>query len=334
MTTATWDEGYAVEPQRAAARKSRLAMPVLLLVIAFVMPPETSVSLGSLRLSPYRVILLILVVPKPLHILSGKAGPLNGVDLAILLHSIWCVIALGAYGGGEQALEMRRHLLRRVLRRLCHGPPLHPQCRGLPGAVARHRARRVRACSPSRCRSRSPTCTSCARPSAALLGGPALPFIEPRMGLARAFGSFEHPILFGVFCSMAFATAWFVAQAQAVSPLRGWLLVGCIILASFVSLSAGAWMMLGVQIALAGVGQHDQGPAGPLGGAGRRLRRHARGGEHAVQPLAREGVHQLRVVLGAEFLQPHPDLGIRHGRSRPSSAASASASANGSAHPG
>jgi hypothetical protein len=70
------------------------------------------------------------------------------------------------------------------------------------------------------------------------------------MGLARAFGSFEHPILFGVFCSMAFANAWFAARSR-LSPLQGWLLAGAIIVASFVSLSAGAWMMLGLQIALA-----------------------------------------------------------------------------------
>ena len=84
----------------------------------------------------------------------------------------------------------------------------------------------------------------------AALGGPALPVIEPRMGLARAFGSFEHPILFGVFCSMAFATAWFVARPM-LSTFRGYVLVGCIMLASFVSLSAGAWLMLVLQIALA-----------------------------------------------------------------------------------
>jgi hypothetical protein len=50
---------------------------------------------------------------------------------------------------------------------------------------------------------------------------------------------------------MAFATAWYVARPN-VPAIRGWFFIGCIIIASFVSLSAGAWMMLGVQIALAG----------------------------------------------------------------------------------
>ena len=32
----------------------------------------------------------------------------------------------------------------------------------------------------------------------AFMGGPALPVIEARLGLDRAFGSFDHPILYGV----------------------------------------------------------------------------------------------------------------------------------------
>lgn len=249
MTAATWDDDYAPEPARAL-KKARLALPALLLVLAFLMPPETSVSIGSLRLSPYRVILLILVVPSLLHILSGKAGRLNGVDIAILAHSIWCAIALGAYGGISQALES--------------GGIYFVECFGAYAMGRRY----VRNVADFQALSIFIALVVCGLAAVAVpeslshvhftreafrsvLGGPALQFIEPRMGLARAYGSFEHPILFGVFCSMAFATAWFVAR-RSLSPLRGWFLLGCIVIASFVSLSAGAWMMLAMQIALAG----------------------------------------------------------------------------------
>jgi hypothetical protein len=237
-------------------------MPALLLVIAFVMPPETSVSLGSLRLSPYRVILLIMVVPSLFHLLSGKAGPstastLPSLPMHVVRHRtrrIWRPQALESGGiyfvESFGAYAMGRRYIRNVA-------GTSRRCRML------RRTRRVRPCSPWRCRSRSPM-HFLREAFRSVLGGPGLPIIDPRMGLARAFGSFEHPILFGVFCSMAFATAWFVARRK-LSPLRGWLLIGCIVIASFVSLSAGAWLMLGLQIALAVMGPHHEGPAGPLG---------------------------------------------------------------------
>jgi hypothetical protein len=249
MTTATWDDQYHVKPERSL-EKARLALPAALLVLAFLMPPETSVSIGSLRLSPYRIILLILVVPSLLHILSGKAGRLNGIDLAMLAHSIWCVIALGAYGGVSQALES--------------GGIYFVECFGAYAMGRRY----IRNVADFRALSIFIALVVCGLAAVAvpeslshshftretfrsILGGPALVPIEPRMGLARAYGSFEHPILFGVFCSMAFATAWFVARPS-LPGIRGWFLIGCIVIASFVSLSAGAWMMLGMQIALIG----------------------------------------------------------------------------------
>lgn len=267
MTAATWDQGYA--PQREEAmNRARLAVPVMLLLIAFVMPPETSVSLGSLRLSPYRVILLIYAVPNLFYILSGKAGPLNGVDIAVFAHSLWCIIAFGAYGGPQQALEsggiyfvecfgaysMGRRYIRSVQDFQAFALYLALVVCGLlafalPESVTHQHFLR--------------------EAFRGVLGGPALPIIEPRLGLARAFGSFEHPILYGVFCSMAFATAWFVAKPT-LSFFKGWVLAGCIVLASFVSLSAGAWLMLGLQIALAGWNKMTKGLPGRWGvlGAG------------------------------------------------------------------
>lgn len=259
MTATAWDHGYGVEPASVPAR-AKLAMPALLLVIAFVMPPETSVALGSLRLSPYRVILLIMVVPSLFHLLSGKAGPLNGIDIAVVLHALWCIIAFGAYGGLGQALEsggiyfvesfgayaMGRRYIRNV-----------QDFQALSMAVAVVVCGLLAVALPE-----SVTHQHFLREAfRAVVGGPALPVIEPRLGLARAFGSFEHPILFGVFCSMAFATAWFVARPM-LSTVRGYALAGAVVMASFVSLSAGAWLMVGLQIALAAWGRITRGLPG------------------------------------------------------------------------
>ncbi len=50
---------------------------------------------------------------------------------------------------------------------------------------------------------------------------------------------------------MGFAMVYFVAKPR-LPLVKGWALIGAIILGSFVSLSAGAWLMLGMQMALAG----------------------------------------------------------------------------------
>jgi hypothetical protein len=249
MTVASWDDDFVREDEKPAARKLRLATPAMLLVILFIMPPETSLSLGTLRLSPYRIVLLLMVLPALIHLLSGRAGKLNGVDLAVLGHNIWCIIALGAYGGPGMALETGGIYFVEAFgayamgRRYVRNPDDFYALSILFGIII--------CCLLSVALPESVTHQHFTREAfRAVLGGPGLPVIEPRWGLSRAFGTFEHPILYGVFCSMGFAMAYYVAKPR-LSFFKGWMLIGAIIMASFVSLSAGAWLMLGMQAALA-----------------------------------------------------------------------------------
>jgi hypothetical protein len=68
---------------------------------------------------------------------------------------------------------------------------------------------------------------------------------EARFGLSRAQTVFEHPILFGVVCSSAFALSFYVWKAG--SSALGRLVTGMIALATFTSLSSGALLSLVVQ---------------------------------------------------------------------------------------
>jgi hypothetical protein len=54
------------------------------------------------------------------------------------------------------------------------------------------------------------------------VGGPMAPFIEPRMGLERTFGPFDHPILYGVFCASAFSLAYFVVAERRLMNFKAW----------------------------------------------------------------------------------------------------------------
>ena len=73
--------------------------------------------------------------------------------------------------------------------------------------------------------------------------------MDKRLGLDRAQVTFEHPILFGVFCSSAFALAFYGTRAVA-KALPALLRAGVIAIAVGSSLSAGAFVSLGLQVLL------------------------------------------------------------------------------------
>jgi hypothetical protein len=77
---------------------------------------------------------------------------------------------------------------------------------------------------------------------------PVSPAKEPRWGFDRAQATFEHPILFGVVCSSAFALSYYVLGMTRRSV--GVLASGIVTVAVFSSLSAGALVSLAVQVIL------------------------------------------------------------------------------------
>ena len=46
-----------------------------LFYVALILPPEFSVSLGGLRLSPYRVLLLVVTVPLLIQLMQNRRQP-------------------------------------------------------------------------------------------------------------------------------------------------------------------------------------------------------------------------------------------------------------------
>ena len=75
--------------------------------------------------------------------------------------------------------------------------------------------------------------------------------MEFRMGLRRAQVSFEHPILFGVFCSAAFGLAYYGYGLRQSRPGR-WFRTIAAIGTTFFSLSTGAYVSLAIQAAIIG----------------------------------------------------------------------------------
>src|SRR5262245_45580739 len=73
------------EPLHTASKPS--SWPVFLFLLALVVP--WVISVGPLRLSLYRFVLLAMVLPCLTSWMSGKAGRIRIADIALLLFSLW-----------------------------------------------------------------------------------------------------------------------------------------------------------------------------------------------------------------------------------------------------
>jgi hypothetical protein len=216
--------------------------------LALIVPLEFSVTLGGLRLSPYRVVLLLAFVPLLLRML--RENRLVAADYLIAAHALWALLvlclhsgfaagfesggiyiveSLGAYLVGRMAVtsaETSRAMLRFMLVVLSFMAVF-----ALPESL---------------------TGIHFLRESArAIMGGASLPIIEPRLGLHRAFGSFDHPILYGVFAASTFAAAYYV-MGQERLKMRSLALLSVIVGSTFVSLSAGPFVALACQCLVLG----------------------------------------------------------------------------------
>lgn len=224
-------------PRAPEGRAAGAALPLAAaaFLVALVIP--VIVFLGPLRLSLYRVVLLLLLVPVLVALVSGRAGRLRTPDIAVLLLCLWVAVSYGALHGAATAVEaggiffietagswfLARTAIRspeqfRAMARLLFLIVLAL----LPFALVETLTGRnliletVRRLAP----------TYPLRP------------MEPRLGFHRVQGPFDHVILFGVFCGATISLAWFVlghGRSLAGRLLRAGAMFGT----AFLSLSSG-----------------------------------------------------------------------------------------------
>lgn len=236
--------------KKMAGAVGRVPLPVLLLVLAFATPPELSLDLGGLRLSPYRLVVIAMLIPCVARIARGEVGKWHLADNAMLFHCLWVMLALVAYAGLGQGLEsggiylfeafggylIGRSLIRNsaqflAVARLMLCVVLVMMLVAAVESVSGNHFIRVA--------------------SRTLFGGPPLPVIEPRLGLHRAFTSFDHPILYGIFCASTLGMAVYMPTSKG-SKLGGYFRPLVSAAATFFSLSSGAFSALAVQMFLVG----------------------------------------------------------------------------------
>ena len=90
-------------PAGSTAAADRLSIWVVLFLIGLVFP--LMIYLGPLRLTLYRILLLLSLIPCLVRWLSGGAGPIRLADICIILIGLWGAVSWAVLHGAAAAIE-------------------------------------------------------------------------------------------------------------------------------------------------------------------------------------------------------------------------------------
>jgi hypothetical protein len=224
---------------------SRTPKPVILLILAFLCPTELSIYIGTLRIPPYRVALILLIPLALWRFVMQRKLKIRTFDVAFLLFNVWTVGVFtyhhgspdGLVNGGSLALDgLGAYLVARVwirdvtvfqdsLRMIGYVIALAALI-ALPetlfGQIFTHDFLK--------------SVTGYVHPTG----------VETRLGLTRAYGTFDHPIHYGAFCAALLSLFWYAGRTAGDRRKRGVLLAGATIL----GLSSAPMLCLMLQTAM------------------------------------------------------------------------------------
>ena len=83
--------------------KKKICWPLFLFLVALVVP--WVIFIGPLRLSVYRIVLLVMVLPCLGMWMAGKAGRIRTTDISVLLFWFWCSLSLIVRDGMEMSVQ-------------------------------------------------------------------------------------------------------------------------------------------------------------------------------------------------------------------------------------
>lgn len=82
---------------------SKLPLPAILFIVGLVIP--LFINIGPMRLSVYRIVLLIFMFPAIFALFSGKVGRIRVPDIVVILICIWTSIAYFVVHGVQPMIE-------------------------------------------------------------------------------------------------------------------------------------------------------------------------------------------------------------------------------------
>jgi hypothetical protein len=220
--------------------------PIVLLLFVLSLLPPTYFFVNDLRLSPTRVLLLIMFLPLLFKLITGAAGRIRAFDVLLILFMVWMVVTLLYHHGMARfpyamisAVELfGGYLIGRVLVRNSRDFEL----------LFRYLFWALVVLSPFVLLEMLTN-----RNLLQELSREILPTYfkgdssRGRLGLYRVMAGFEHPILYGVFCAAVFS------PILAVLGRRRWAWAALALflgLMTFASLSSAPLLALVIQIGL------------------------------------------------------------------------------------
>lgn len=219
--------------------------PVIVLIVAFLCPTEFSIFLGGLRIPPHRAALMVLI-PIALWRFANHSVRIRAFDVSFLLFNVWTVAVfmhhhpednVGLVYGGSLAIDgLGAYLVGRVWIRT------HDDFRALLRLMTLAVIAAAAVALPETLLGQNFThdllrdLTGYTHPTA----------VEHRLGLTRAYGSFDHPIHYGTFCAAFLAMFWFAARNSVERGKAAVLLTG----ATFLGLSSAPILCLLLQGAM------------------------------------------------------------------------------------
>lgn len=227
----------------------RNVMPLVVLVYSFLLfPPEVAVNAGGINLPSYRLALLLLAIPAGVMLIKRVEGRYHFMDVAVAIASFWIMLSFTIHYGLENGLvrgggvfvdtALSYLVARASIARLDDLRYLLIIL--LPGLVLAGVSLALESLS-GRLLVRPNFAAIFGSVQFAVTEGGAITNLqtETRLGLTRAYGPFEHPILAGVFMVSFLPLYYF-------SGLRSWpFWVGlAFALTGFFSLSSGAFLCL------------------------------------------------------------------------------------------
>jgi len=226
-----------VTPARVGAK-----WPVLLFLVSLLVP--WIITIGPLRLSAYRLVLIVMIIPCLAMWIGGRAGRLRAADMALLVFCFWCFLSITVIHGTSASLQPSGIIFLETM-----GAYLLARCFVRDAddflAMARVLYRIVLVLAPF---ALVEALTGRNILLALFAGiGPTSPdiYMDPRWGMRRVQSVFEHPILFGVIAGSAFSLTHLVLGYGRSSSR--WFATGLVGMTAFLSLSAGPITALAAQ---------------------------------------------------------------------------------------
>lgn len=219
-------------------------LPILVIILSFLCPTELSLYVAGLRLPPHRVALIVLLPFALFRMTTSRDIRIRGFDVAMLAYAAWTLFVYTlhsghagfVYGGSLVVELLGGYAVARAFVRT--SDELRATMRAFVFAVIAAALIAL----PETLLGEIYTHTLLRQ-----LTGYEHPIgVESRLGLTRAYGTFDHPIHYGTFCAALLALFWYAERRTARRRINA-AAMSC---ATFLGISSAPMLCLALQIAM------------------------------------------------------------------------------------